>query len=73
MVEVRSYPNPATGYHRHAFCVERYVEESKIDLTEGQGLAWIAFSDLPSLDMTEYSRSANWEAYGTLIDRKPTA
>ena len=57
LIEVRSYLNPATGYNRHAFCIERYIEESQIDLTEGQGFAWIDFADLPSLDMTTYSRS----------------
>ena len=57
LIEVRSYPNPNTGYDRHTFCVERYVEESQIQLTEGQGFAWIGFGDLTSLDMTATSRS----------------
>lgn len=59
LIGVRSYLNPGTGYFRHAFCVERWVDERDIVLTEGQGFAWIAFTDLPSLDMPSLDMTAS--------------
>ncbi len=38
---VRSYFNQLTGYQRHVFCIRRVVAEADIQLTEGQGFAWV--------------------------------
>ena len=56
-VPIRDYFNRHTGYHRHVFCVRRYVPESEIRLTEGQGFAWMPEDDLSDYDLVDTVRA----------------
>lgn len=57
LTPVRSYFNDSTGYDRHVFCVEQYIEPVRIRLGEGQGFSWFPLAKLARVDLISRGRA----------------